>query len=293
MPGSRPTLLASHAREEKPWANARSPEFSYNSPLIAQDALCLKTPPPIAPVATSGDGLLTALLKNNVEKVKSLLAGDPMLAIALVPGRREPPVLAALRCGCCPSIVGLLLAHKADPDATAHLPEDVLHGVGEPITPLATLAKVTKAPPAPMPTTPPCVLGLPMCQMLPKLPSQVACLLRLPGAPRLFYASEMSEEHCCNYAVRLLDYGANRHRTDCAGLTAAEHAEANGMYHLASLIRNWGGDQVKAMRGLRQLKPREAVQCCPEGKVCLLCVLWVEGVLDHIAEFLTGAAPKG
>jgi len=61
----------------------------------------------------------------------------------------------------------------------------------------------------------------------------------------------MSEEHRLSLAVCLLSFGADARAEDSNGLTAADHAERNGLARLAILIRHWG--DMRAARWLQSL----------------------------------------
>jgi len=74
-----------------------------------------KTTPPPAPKAAAMPPLLRALHENSTDSVRRALEQDPDAATSLFWEHGvEPPVCAAVRLGCCPEVVGLLLEHQAD-----------------------------------------------------------------------------------------------------------------------------------------------------------------------------------
>jgi len=75
---------------------------------------CSRTTPP-APKAAELPPLLLALFKDSIDSVRRALEQDPDAAKSLFWEHDvEPPLCTAVRCGCSPEIVGLLLEHQAD-----------------------------------------------------------------------------------------------------------------------------------------------------------------------------------
>jgi len=76
---------------------------------------CSKTTPPPAPKAATMPPLLRALHEGSTDSVRRALEQDTDAATSLFWEHDvEPPVCAAVRLGCCPEVVGLLLEHQAD-----------------------------------------------------------------------------------------------------------------------------------------------------------------------------------
>jgi len=76
-----------------------------------------KTTPPPPPKAAAMPPLLRSLHENSIDAVQSVLEEDTHAATSLFWEHNvEPPLCTAVRLGCSPEVVGLLLEHQADVD---------------------------------------------------------------------------------------------------------------------------------------------------------------------------------
>lgn len=227
--------------------------------------------PPRAPRCQKQCPLLDALCNGRTGAVEALLRVDPLAALMPTCSSWEPPVLAAVRSGCHPRTLALLLRHGASVDAIDDMK----------LTALAMLPHAEEV----------------FVPVLPGLCGEAAApggdkpLVRLPGSHRIFATPESGEERCCSYASTLLWFGADRHLRDEDGLTIAERAEANGQVRLSRLIQHWAGCQARLLRTMRQRICTK--QCChdPSRRVsCPVCV--PDGVFDRICDMLAPGAPR-
>jgi len=103
-------LPAASSPSGTPWKSAETiipatPQIQHYSRM---------TPPP-APKAATMPPLLRALCEDSTESVQRTLEQDAYAATDLFWEHDvEPPLCTAVRLGCCPEVVGLLLEHQAD-----------------------------------------------------------------------------------------------------------------------------------------------------------------------------------
>mmetsp|Transcript_9138 Transcript_9138/g.17226 ORF Transcript_9138/g.17226 Transcript_9138/m.17226 type:complete len:282 (+) Transcript_9138:93-938(+) len=227
--------------------------------------------PPKAPRCQQQCPLLDALRNGRTGAVEALLRADPLAALMPTCSSWEPPVLAAVRSGCQPRTLALLLRHGASVDAVDDMK----------LTALAMLPRAEEV----------------FVPVLPSLCGEAVApgvdkpLVRLPGSHRIFATPESCEERCCNYASTLLWFGADRHFRDEDGLTAAERAEAHGQVRLSGLIRHWAGCQARTLRTLRyRIRTR---QCCHDPSRHVSCpVCMTDDVFERICDMLAPGAPR-
>jgi len=217
--------------------------------------------------------LVSALYNDSLASVQSILKADPLAAITPLSCNEEPLVLAAVRSGCSPHILALLLQSGTAVDAT-----DILQ-----LTALSCVAQVEEVHMPPMPSMSDAIIA-PRLNVKPK-----ACLRMPGGAFRIFNAPEGCEERCCAYAYILLSYGANPRLHDPEGMEPADRAETGGHPRLANLIRHWGGEQVRLLRLLRS-RTACPCQCSAQSRrSCLLC--FSDGACERVCEMLAPRPP--
>jgi hypothetical protein len=95
-------------------ASAESPRTPRTMPLTRSS-----TPPPLVQKTILSHPLLRALRMNSLDQVRGILDADSELASEpFWDFDLEPPICCAVRFGCSPAIVKLLLDHGASPEAT-------------------------------------------------------------------------------------------------------------------------------------------------------------------------------
>mmetsp|Transcript_45736 Transcript_45736/g.97696 ORF Transcript_45736/g.97696 Transcript_45736/m.97696 type:complete len:389 (-) Transcript_45736:68-1234(-) len=243
------------------------------------------TPPPLKKVYKCA--LTEALRSRSAQLVAEALGDDPMAAVLPLGGRAEPPVLTAVRTGCNPTILALLLQHHAEVDAISGDKIDQMTALST----IAQIATVEEAQPTPIPLpawAPAQLQQAINCNFYSKMPP----LVRMPGSHQIYDEKDLSEERCCEYASCLLTFGADPDRRDGTGKTPAEHAEANGRANLAFLIKNWEGKSVRYLQAHRKaLERREQASICScaprgvdivSGLICMPDVVFAR-ICDMIA----------
>jgi len=104
-----------------PLSTPRKPRQESPSTPRCKGSLSSPPPAPRASLASTGrDDMFGALQQNTIEAVQKMLHEDPEAAKNLImhEGFVGPPLCAALRLRCNPSVVGLLLDHGADANGT-------------------------------------------------------------------------------------------------------------------------------------------------------------------------------
>uniref|UniRef100_A0A7S0B9F5 Uncharacterized protein n=1 Tax=Pyrodinium bahamense TaxID=73915 RepID=A0A7S0B9F5_9DINO len=228
--------------------------------------------------------LVGALHSDSVVALQGVLQVDPLAALSPACGGEEPLALAAVRSGCSPQILALLLQHGASVDATD----------GTKLTALATVAQVEEVL---LPALPP--IGGDAATSAGGRAAMLKPCLRMPGSHRVFATKEASEERCCAYAAVLLSFGADPRWPDSTGVAAADRAERNGRPRLANLIRHWGGEQVRLVHNLRSRGGARCRPCCRQGsaaspmprgrRACLLSIPDV--AFGRVCEMLAPGVP--
>jgi ankyrin repeat protein len=235
------------------------------------------TPPSQRSTFKTKAQLLRALSNNNVEEVRQALNDDPLLAIVPIGRTADPPLLVALRHGCAPEILAVLMANGADANC-----------ISDDHSALKTVAKVAPATSVTLeaqvetffaPAS--CGMTIPLLSMQTPVYQEPAwspmhAFVSMPGAQRFLPSTVLTEKRCCDYAVCLLKGGANLNWQDQHGKKAADYAELSGhMPRLAYLLKHWGGDQAKSLFMIRQ--QRQQCRCTSDYSsiascACIVCM---------------------
>lgn len=223
--------------------------------------------------------LMNAIVTDRRELVEEELEKDPLAVAKPLAAGQEPLVLVAVKSGCSPELLALLLERGFAADAVG----------GSGLTALGAISQVQPARAPDWSAGAACArrpLMLRPVPAPPQPPAQQAVLLCMPGSCRLFQPQLMSEERCIAYAQWLLAFGAD---PSVAGvkdpMTPAEHADANGRPRLAQLLRHWSGEQAAAVRLLRRTSGSCACRSAARFTgSCLICIS--SPVCERICEML-------
>jgi len=230
--------------------------------------------PPPAPRRAELPPLMQALLHQEIKEVRKQLQEEPEAAnMPFFEHGVEPPLCCAVRMGCSPDILGLLLEHQADVNAT-----DV-HGR----TALTLL-----------------------CSLAPRAEESAVMRqwLSVPGSPFEGLGEAMSplhqaEEACIlGCAVRLLAAGADSLLPDSQGATAVSLAHKSGNKALVSLLKSYSNIQacVVLVRGAMQtssdLVHQRSIGQLSSGLVGVICEFLVPASLKEKSLCIPGFTAK-
>jgi len=180
---------------------------------------------------------------------------DPSLAHEMLPGLRDPPLVAAVRKRCSPELLQLLLDRGAEVDAIGCeglTAMDCVVGQADEFTdfsgtfhraPFEVAAwKIDEAPPLPS---------------IVWQPIQMTATIR----QRLAELQAENDVRSWGYSIILLQSGLGRGLAGASGRqAAAQRARANGKEHIAHLLEHWAGEEADALKDLR-------VENTPSAKV--------------------------
>lgn len=217
----------------------------------------LMSTPPSQALPRRELSVLRALQRNDLEGLRNALNDDPFRALARVSGPQgDSPAIAAVRNGCDPALLQLLIERGAEAAARnfeGHSAIDVV-------------ARMGALKPA---------VGL---MMLP-----LYCF----DLPASLEVAKADEERCCAYAACLL-------AADAIGLQRlgqlADFAAASGRAQLEHLIRHWGGKQVTMLRAWRKVAQSQACDAQP-GFPNLVGL--PDSVFEHVCEILAPSVRVG
>lgn len=219
--------------------------------------------------------LSKAIKHDDLSAVAVALDDDPLVLCRTLRDVSEPAVMYAIRNGCSPSLVQLLLRHGADPNergrdgacamdlvVRAALPPVFVHGWGADPSPLEMRRRVTRAFWSGLSLCGPAMLPLdaPTAAVGPALWSETPRVGAAFHEPFFVAVGAVagglmvvppSEAKCCEYATALLQHGAGATEKDHPTVTAcADVADSTGRVRLAHLLRHWNGRQVAAVRAM-------------------------------------------
>jgi len=165
---------------------------------------------------------------------------DPSLAHDVLPGLRDPPLVAAVRKRCSPELLQLLLDRGAEVDAIGCeglTAMDCVVGQADEFTdfngtfhraPFEVAAwKIDEAPPLPS---------------IAWRPTQMTATIR----------QRIADVRSWGYSIILLQSGLGRGLAGASGRqAAAQRARANGKEHIAHLLEHWAGEEADVLKDLR------------------------------------------
>jgi hypothetical protein len=171
---------------------------------------------------------MRALQGNKYDEVEAILEDEPFLIHADVAGRRETPLLFAVKCGCPVKILALLLQKGAQVDGQGH----------DGSTALAALVICSQLESDfwQSQVSANKLFWSPVTQSMSKVPAiplggHISCLPLADGSEK--------EDYLLAAASCFLHYGAEPYWKDTKGITLVEYAEQAGRLKLAKLLEDF------------------------------------------------------
>jgi len=228
-------------------------------PLCGQDADCSPRTPRLLPrcgemmppaLPHAGISLKSALSSGCVQTVNKLLLCDDTLVHVPLPtiSGCELPIIAAIRMGCCATVVEVLLRHGAAPTVHGRCGASALHII---VLSLHNGKSQAGWPFGPNVVEKPHLLGF--ADSMHDMPLTPCFAHQFEwGAtatcPQIQMCWRNAEQHICDMATCLLQYGADT-AEKWKGLLPAEAARQSGQEHLANIIEHfiwWRAQQILA-----------------------------------------------